>query len=103
MRKRTTVHTWVLVFTLFVFWVCGAVIGFSVGAHWVLAQAHADVYGNGGVDSSIDQPDLNGIICTQLALGESPGEIAERLHQGDGRLSIWQTGQAVRDALPGCG
>jgi hypothetical protein len=99
MRKRVTVHGWLLWFTLMVIWACGIALGFTLGQ----GQAHADVYGNGGVDSSIDQPDLNGVICTQLALGESPGEIAERLHQGDGRQSIWQTGQAVRDALPGCG
>ena len=52
---------------------------------------------------TIDSPDLNGIICQQIALGESPGDIAERLHQGDGRLSIWQTGQMVWGALPDCG
>ena len=52
---------------------------------------------------TIDSPDLNGIICQQIALGQTPGEIAEQLHQGDGRLSIWQTGQMVWGALPECG
>jgi hypothetical protein len=52
---------------------------------------------------TIDQPDLNGIICEQIALGETPGEIAERLHQGDLRMSIWETGQRVWSALPECG
>jgi hypothetical protein len=52
---------------------------------------------------TIDRPDLTGVICGQIALGESPGEIAERLHQGDGRMSIWETGQRVWDTLPECG
>jgi hypothetical protein len=60
-------------------------------------------YAKADPDETIDQPDLNGIICQQMALGESPSEIAERLHEGDGRMSIWETGQRVWSALPECG
>jgi len=52
---------------------------------------------------TIDSPDLNGVICGQMILGETPIEIAERLHQGDARISQQQAGQKVWEALPECG
>jgi hypothetical protein len=51
---------------------------------------------------TVDQPDLNGVICGQMALGETPIEIAERLHQGDRRISQAQAGQKVWETLPDC-
>jgi hypothetical protein len=47
-------------------------------------------------------PDNATVICQQSRLGVTPGQIAEGLHRGDGRVSIWQAGQQVRDALRGC-
>jgi hypothetical protein len=52
---------------------------------------------------SIDRPDLNGAICGQMIRGETPIEIAARLHQRDPQLSMRQAGQQVLDALPECG
>jgi hypothetical protein len=51
---------------------------------------------------TIDQPDLNGIICGQMLLGETPIEIAERMHKGDPRMSQQQAGQKVWETLQEC-
>ena len=48
------------------------------------------------------EPGVDDVICGALALGETPGQVAEQLHQGDGRISTWQGGQLVRDALRSC-
>jgi hypothetical protein len=45
-----------------------------------------------------DEPGVNDVVCDQLSLGESPGQIAEQLHhQGDPRL------QRVSDCPNGLG
>jgi hypothetical protein len=52
---------------------------------------------------TIDQPDLNGVICGQLALGGTSDGIADQVHEGDRRISRAQAGQQVRDAITECG
>jgi hypothetical protein len=51
--------------------------------------AHAD----DGIDST---------ICNQLALGQSPGQIAGELHQGDPRWTPNRAIPRIYEAMPGC-
>lgn len=47
-------------------------------------------------------PDTDDIVCQQSRLGEDPGTIADQLHNGDPRHSIWQTTQQVWTDLQDC-
>lgn len=42
-----------------------------------------------------------GIVCTQSQIGEDPGTIAQQIHDGDSRISIWQSTRQVWDGLEG--
>jgi hypothetical protein len=48
-------------------------------------------------DDGIDQT-----ICNQLALGQSPGQIAGELHDGDPRWTPNRALPRVYEAMPGC-
>jgi hypothetical protein len=54
--------------------------------------AHAD-----DGDGSIDQT-----ICSQLAIGQSPGQIAGELHQGDPRWTPNRAIPRIYEAMPSC-
>jgi hypothetical protein len=62
MRKRTTVYTWLLVFSLFVFWACGVVLGFSVG------KAHADTC-TGWSGAFFNYSNCGGQVCQGVSFG----------------------------------
>ena len=50
-----------------------------------------------------DEPGVWGsLVCQQLALGATPSQIAEALHQGDPRYSFSQTLATVRDDMQDC-
>jgi hypothetical protein len=53
--------------------------------------------GTAHADDGIDQT-----ICNQLALGQSPGQIAGELHQGDPRWTPNRALPRVYEAMPGC-
>jgi hypothetical protein len=53
--------------------------------------AHAD--DDGGIDQ---------VICNQLALGQSPGQIAGELHDGNATITRQRAVQRVWEALPEC-
>lgn len=74
-------------------WLIGvlAAVAAALGiAAAVPAQAHAD------------EPGVGSLVCQQLALGATPSQIAEALHQGDLRYSFSQTLATVRDDMQDC-
>jgi|GEM_PF-5937901 hypothetical protein len=48
-------------------------------------------------DDGIDQT-----ICNQLALGQSPGQVAGELHDGNATITRQRATQRVWQAMPGC-
>jgi hypothetical protein len=48
-------------------------------------------------DDGIDQT-----ICNQLALGQSPGQIAGELHDGNATITRQRASQRVWEAMPDC-
>ena len=66
-------------------------IAATVAAALVLGAdvAHAD----DGIDSA---------ICNQLALGQSPGQIAGELHDGNATITRQRATQRVWESLGGC-
>jgi hypothetical protein len=55
------------------------------------------VPGAAHADDGIDQT-----ICNQLALGQSPGEVAGELHDGNATITRQRAVQRVWEALPEC-
>jgi hypothetical protein len=49
-----------------------------------------------------DEPGVTDLICFQLALGQTPEQIAEELHLGDRNYSISQTRQTVSHDMENC-
>ena len=62
MRKLVTVHAWLLVFVLMTFWVCGMVVGYSVG----IARADTCSGWNGRF---IQSTTCDGYQCTGVSFG----------------------------------
>jgi len=52
--------------------------------------------------SHADEPGVAQLICQQLALGQSPSEIEQELHEGDHRYSLNQTAQTFWDTSATC-
>jgi hypothetical protein len=48
-------------------------------------------------DDGIDQT-----ICNQLAIGQSPGQIAGELHDGNATITRQRATQRVWEAMPSC-
>lgn len=84
MRSRTEAAALIAVAVLIVGFLAWCLLSVA------LARAHAD------------EPGVGSLVCGQLALGESPSDIAEQLHQGDPRYSIWETTQTVWDDAKDC-
>jgi hypothetical protein len=53
--------------------------------------------GTARADDGIDQT-----ICNQLALGQSPGDIAGELHEGNATITRQRATQRVWEAIPNC-
>jgi hypothetical protein len=53
--------------------------------------------GTAHADDGIDQT-----ICNQLALGQSPGQIAGELHDGNATITRQRATQRVWEAMPDC-
>jgi hypothetical protein len=49
-----------------------------------------------------DDDDLNRTICQQLSLGQSPGQVADEIHQGDATITRQRATQRVWESLGGC-
>jgi hypothetical protein len=49
-----------------------------------------------------DDGQLNTVICQQLALGQSPGQVAGELHDGNATITRQRATQRVWEALPDC-
>lgn len=47
-------------------------------------------------------PSLPDIVCQQVALGQSPGQVADELHQGDPRIGWGQAANTVWSSLQDC-
>jgi hypothetical protein len=43
------------------------------------------------------------LICQQLRLGQTPGQIADELHRGDPRRSVQQSLTTIWEDMPDCG
>jgi hypothetical protein len=53
--------------------------------------------GTAHADDGIDT-----VICNQLALGQSPGQIAGELHDGNATITRQRATQRVWEAIPDC-
>jgi hypothetical protein len=49
-----------------------------------------------------DDGQLSTVICQQLALGQSPGQVAGELHDGNATITRQRATQQVWEALPDC-
>jgi hypothetical protein len=74
-------------------------MGKKLGAFLSILAALAALAGCGSQKCKADPDDITTIVQQQDALGQTPGEIAEELHQGDPRISWGQAANEVWEGL----
>jgi hypothetical protein len=69
------------------------IIATAVAAASLMAGATGVAHADDGIDQT---------ICNQLAIGQSPGQVAGELHDGNATITRQRATQRVWEAMPDC-